>query len=91
MPYQNYEEWIYAMFGKAIAEYFMIPYSKKFWTVAPKDMTIDWLDVRVPIPTIKDVVRGALTDQKGFGPNARFSYPAHGGISALPESFLKKV
>ena len=68
LPYQNYEEWIYAMFGKAIAEYFMIPYSKKFWTVAPKDMTIDWLDVRVPIPTIKDVVRGALTDQKkGLG------------------------
>lgn len=91
LPYRNYEEWIYAMFGKAIAEYFMIPYSRKFWTVSPKDMTIDWLDVRVPIPTINDVVRGALTDQKkGFGPNARFRYPANGGISALPKSFLKK-
>lgn len=91
LHYENYEEWIYAMFGKGIAEYFMIPYSRKFWTVSPKDMAIDWLDARIPIPTINDVVRGALTDQKkGFGPNARFRYPLKGGISALPESFLKK-
>lgn len=88
--YENYEEWIYTTFGKGTAEYFMIPYSEKFWTVPPKEMTVDWLDVRIPMPTLEEVVEGALTDQKkGFGPNAKFKYPLTKGISAIPESFYK--
>ena len=32
---KNYRNWIYFMFGKGIANHFMIPYSKKFWGVRP--------------------------------------------------------
>ena len=28
---KNYQDWVYYMFGKGIAEHFMIPYSQKFW------------------------------------------------------------
>ena len=84
----NYEEWITAFFGKGIAEHFMIPYSKKFWTVSPREMTTDWLDVRIPMPNLGEVIEGALTDQeKGFGPNSLFKYPPQHGIWALPKAF----
>lgn len=90
LHYENYEEWLYAAFGKGTAEYFMMPYSKKFWTLPPKEMTVDWLDARIPMPTLDEVVEGAITDQKkGFGPNAKFKYPLTKGISSLPESFFK--
>ena len=89
--YHNYEDWIVAVFGKGIADHFMIPYSEKFWTVPPRDLTTDWMDIRIPLPTLEEVVEGALTEQaKEFGPNAVFRYPVSGGIAALPEAFLKK-
>ncbi len=87
--FANYEDWIIATFGEGVARHFMIPYSEKFWTVSPSDMTTDWLDVRIPMPSLDEVVEGALTNQaKGFGPNAIFRYPRKDGISAIPEAFL---
>jgi len=88
--YHNYEDWINAHFGKGIAKHFMVPYAEKFWTVSPKEMTTDWLDVRVPMPTLEEVVEGALTRQtKGFGPNIKFRYPSVNGIFELAESFVR--
>ncbi|MBT5406690.1 MAG: NAD(P)-binding protein, partial [Gammaproteobacteria bacterium] len=37
----NYKDWIYYMFGKGIAEHFMIPYSKKFWGIDPEKLTTE--------------------------------------------------
>ncbi len=88
--YDNYEDWITSTFGEGVAKHFMIPYSDKFWTVPAKDLTTDWLDVRVPIPTLEEVIQGALTEQtRELGPNVSFRYPIRNGISALPESFMK--
>lgn len=84
----NYRDWIYNTFGKGVAEHFLIPYSEKFWTVSPEEMTADWPDLRVPRPKLEEVLEGALTDQeKGFGPNWRFKYPDGDGIHALPDAF----
>ena len=84
----NYEEWIREAFGNGIADTFMIPYSEKFWTVHPRELTTEWLGERIPMPDIEDVVEGALTSSdKGFGPNVTFKYPREGGIAALPRAF----
>jgi len=86
----NYEEWIREAFGDGIAERFMIPYSEKFWTVHPRELTTDWLDIRIPMPALSDVIEGALTsNDKGFGPNAVFKYPRRGGIAALPMALAR--
>ena len=90
--YKNYEEWVYSKFGKGIADYFYLPYSEKFWTVPAREMTTDWLDVRVPIPSLKEVIEGSrCLHQKEYGPNAVFRYPPRSGISKLPESFSSKI
>lgn len=81
---KNYEDWILYMFGEGIAKHFMIPYSKKFWGVDPKELTTDWVNVRHPRPTLDEVITGAITDQKkGFGINAVFRYPKKGGFGFI--------
>ena len=58
--FKNYEDWVYAMFGSGIADHFYLPYSEKFWTIPAREMTTDWLDVRVPVPSLEDVIEGSL-------------------------------
>src|SRR5438876_3666215 len=36
------EEWINKSLGTGFARTFLIPYSEKFWTVHPRDMTFEW-------------------------------------------------
>lgn len=83
----NYEDWIYYMFGKGIAEHFMIPYAEKFWGVEAKELTTDWVNIRHPKPTIEEVVTGALEDQsKRFGINGDYRYPIYRGFGKIAES-----
>lgn len=88
---QNYQDWIYFMFGKGVAEHFMIPYSKKFWGVDPTELTTDWVNVRHPRPSLEEVVSGAVEDQKrGFGINAVFRYPRKEGFGRIGEALAQK-
>jgi protoporphyrinogen oxidase len=85
----NFEEWVYRTFGDGIAKHFMIPFNEKCWAIDLKKMSIGWIKDRVLQPELREVLHGALTDQrKGFGPNAEFWYPVSGGIEALPRGFL---
>jgi UDP-galactopyranose mutase len=84
---KNYEDWIYFIFGKGIAEHFMIPYSKKFWGVEPKKLTTEWVNIRHPRPSMSEVITGALQDQKKrFGINGNYRYPTQKGFGKISEA-----
>jgi len=88
----NFENWIIRTFGKGVADHFMLPYNKKFWTIEPKELTCEWLDGFVPVPDLEDTVTGAISDNtKPYGYNSRFWYPVKGGISELARGFLDKI
>ena len=88
----DFENWIIKTFGKGIADHFMLPYNKKFWTVEPKELTCEWLDGFVPVPDLEDTVTGAISDNtKPYGYNSRFWYPVKGGISELVKGFSERI
>ncbi len=88
----NFEDWIRRIFGEGIARHFMLPYNRKFWTVEPRELTCEWLDGFVPVPTVEDTVTGAISSStKPYGYNSRFWYPIKGGISGLVEVFVRKT
>jgi protoporphyrinogen oxidase len=89
---KNYEDWIYFMFGRGIAQNFMIPYSRKFWGIPPAQLTTEWVNVRHPRPSLEEVIEGALGDQtKEFGINAEFRYPERGGFGAIGEALASTL
>lgn len=72
----NYQEWMHSTLGKGFADIFLTPYSEKFWTVHPREMTFEWAGNRVPKPSTAQVIRGALwSKQTAIGSNATFRYP----------------
>ena len=88
----NFENWIIKTFGKGVADHFMLPYNRKFWTVEPKELTCEWLDGFVPVPDLEDTVTGAISDNtKPYGYNSRFWYPVKGGISQLVKGFSGSI
>jgi UDP-galactopyranose mutase len=89
---QNFEEFIYKVWGKGIAKHFAIPYNEKLWAVPLNEMETSWLGGRVPMPDIEEMIRYSLTPAaKPMGPNARFGYPLRGGFQALMNGFLPHV
>jgi protoporphyrinogen oxidase len=79
----NYKEWCELAQGKYFAENFTHIYTKKFWTVAPEEMTYQWAGERVAKPNLKRVIDGALGLQKDAGNYfTQFRYPKIGGYGA---------
>lgn len=88
----NFENWIRKIFGTGIAESFMLPYNRKFWTVEPRELMCDWMQGFVPVPSLEDAVTGAISSStKPYGYNARFWYPVKGGISEIVGAFSRKI
>lgn len=87
----DFLSWIRASFGDGIAKHFMVPYNTKFWTVPPQRMTCEWLDGFVPVPTLDQMIDGAVGSRhRPYGYNARFWYPREGGIQQLPRALEQR-
>jgi UDP-galactopyranose mutase len=85
---ENFEDFIYRVWGRGIAKHFAIPYNQKLWAVPLHDMETSWLGGRVPMPDLEEMLDGALHPvPKPMGPNARFGYPLQGGFQALIDGF----
>jgi len=88
----TFYDWINHIFGKGIARHFMIPYNTKFWTLPPQELTCEWLDGFIPVPSLSQIIEGTVKDsQRQFGYNARFFYPKRGGIKQLPLAMAGQV
>lgn len=89
---EDFEHFIYRVWGAGIARHFAIPYNKKLWTVPLNEMETSWLGGRVPLPDLNQIIEGALEPvAKPMGPNARFGYPKRGGFQALVSGFLPHI
>jgi len=85
--FKNFEELIYGVFGKGIAEHFMMPYNFKVWAHPPCMMNKEWIGERVSVVDIKRVLGNVILDrdESTWGPNATFKYPRYGGTGGIFE------
>lgn len=91
-PPANFAEWIYATFGKGIADLYMIPYNQKIWNYPPASMSAHWVEGRVPRPPVEDVIKSAIgIETEGYTHQSVFTYPAEGGIEALVTSIARGI
>lgn len=82
----NYGEFLSSYFGPTLTRYFFAPYTRKFWTVDPHELSLDWVEGRVPIPRMQHRLQGLFWPVTGnYGPNQLFYYPKQ-GMAALAEA-----
>jgi len=89
---ENFRDWIYATFGKGIAECYMVPYNEKIWNYPTELMSYHWVDGRIPRPPVEDIIRSAIgIETEGYTHQSVFAYPVHGGIEALIDAIGRPV
>jgi protoporphyrinogen oxidase len=78
-PENNFEEMLYARFGRAIAEKFLIPYNEKLYAVKLSTLDRDAMGRFFPYADLADIIRNMRApDNASY--NATFSYPEGGAI-----------
>jgi protoporphyrinogen oxidase len=81
----SFRSWINRKFGKGIARHFMEPFNRKFWTLPLEELTSEWPQGIIPVPSLGQVLEGLMGDSsRSFGYNASFWYPRTGGIKQIP-------
>jgi protoporphyrinogen oxidase len=89
---ENFREWIYYTFGKGIAECYMVPYNEKIWKFPTDEMSLHWVDGRIPRPPVEDVIKSAIgIPTEGYTHQSVFSYPLEGGIETLVRAIAHPI
>jgi len=90
--YDNFGELILGYFGEGLCRHFMIPYNRKIWCTDPSDMSVDWIENRIPRAPLEDVVKSALGIQtEGYKHQSSFYYPRQGGVQAFINAVARPV
>ncbi len=88
----NFRDWIYYTFGTGIAECYMIPYNEKIWKYNTEQMSLHWVDGRIPRPPVEDILKSAIgIETEGYTHQSVFSYPLDGGIEALVKAIARPI
>ena len=62
----------------------MVPYNEKIWNYKTEDMSLHWVDGRIPRPPVEDIIKSAIgIETEGYTHQSVFNYPIHGGIEAM--------
>jgi protoporphyrinogen oxidase len=78
-PPKNFEEFCLRHFGAGFSKHFLLPYNERLWGVRASEITPEWCQRFVPLPTLEDVLRGALgAPAPNLGYNRSFWYPELG-------------
>jgi len=90
-PPKSFEDFCLLHFGTGITRHFMRPYNEKLWGVSLREITSAWCQRFVPLPSVEDVIGGALGVRgPELGYNQRFLYPRL-GIGELPKGMQRGV
>jgi protoporphyrinogen oxidase len=90
---RNFKEWIFATFGKGIAQEFMLPYNFKVWAYYAEEMAYQWIGERVSVVDLQRVTQNILFEQDdlSWGPNKTFQFPRSGGTGAIWQAVAKLI
>ncbi len=75
----SFEEMLYAKFGKAIADKFLVPYNEKLYATDLSRLDVDAMGRFFPYADVDDVIR-SFRRSEDASYNATFTYPEGGAI-----------
>lgn len=77
---RNFEEFLRARFGNTLYEAYFRPYNEKVWRRDLKQVPLSWLEGKLPMPTVKEIIYNNINHvkEKEFV-HSTFWYEKHDG------------
>jgi len=86
----NFEEFLISRFGETLYHYYFKPYNKKIWRRDLRNVPLSWLDGKLPMPTVEEIVYNNLkkVEEKEFV-HSTFWYEKHNGSQFIADRFAE--
>lgn len=78
--YDNFQDFLIGNFGTRLYDLYFGPYNSKIWNTDISKVPLEWLDGKLPMPQIRDVIVSNILKKEEAGMvHATFYYPVRNG------------
>ncbi|MGV7962400.1 FAD-dependent oxidoreductase [Photorhabdus tasmaniensis] len=88
---EDYRSWLISQYGEEIAERYPLLYTKKYWGIDAKELSLTWIGNRLRKADLSEILRGAFeprNDNHYYADEMR--YPKEGGYFSFVAPMLNK-
>lgn len=86
----NFEDFLINRFGKTLYDLYFKPYNEKIWNSRLDNVSLDWLEGKLPMPTVEEMFLNNINKikEKTFV-HSTFWYEKHGGSQFIADTLSK--
>jgi len=89
---KNFEEFLLANFGKTLYKIYFKPYNRKIWNYDLSKISLDWLNGKLPDPSIKEIIyNNFIKVNETSMVHSTFYYPRKNGSQFIADRLAKNL
>ncbi|WP_298287501.1 NAD(P)-binding protein [uncultured Lutibacter sp.] len=90
--YNNFFDYLENSFGRTLCELYFIPYNQKIWNVNLKEIPMNWLEGKLPMPNISQIILANILrlDERNMV-HSEFFYPKKNGSQFIADKLASKL
>lgn len=89
-PPTNFEDFLRRRFGDTLYTHYFAPYNYKVWRRPLCDIPMDWLEGKLPMPTVKQILMSNMIHEKEMNMvHSSFFYPKRGGSQFIADTLAE--
>lgn len=86
----NFADFLRHRFGETLYREYFAPYNRKIWRQELTNVPLDWLEGKLPMPTVKEIISANIGQVKEMNMvHSTFLYPQVGGSQFIADSLAK--
>ncbi len=83
----NFEDFLKKTFGQTLYELYFRPYNEKIWRKSLNDVPLSWLEGKLPMPTVQEVMfNNIFRVKENAFVHSSFFYPNRGGSQFIADT-----
>jgi protoporphyrinogen oxidase len=88
--FQSFKDFLLRKFGKTLCDLYFFPYNKKIWNFPLEEIPLDWLDGKLPMPNVSDILIGNIKKvEEDNMVHSTFYYPRSGGSQFIVDRLAR--
>ena len=90
--YKNFAEFLAGNFGETLCQIYFRPYNQKIWRMDLSEISMDWLEGKLPMPDYREIFLKNITREGETGMvHSTFYYPLSGGSQFIADRLAENL